>query len=128
MADTNLTDLDPQLRPLAYSCVNDYASIYPNRHPARITVTWRSNVDQKAAYDSGLSKSKPGEGKHNVMIDGKPASRAFDFACFTDSGDYIADGTHQYYADFGAIAQKYGLVWGGSWQGWKDWDHVELPS
>lgn len=127
MADSNLSDLDEELQPLAQQCLDEYISNNPNRHPARITVTWRSAGDQQAAYDAGLSKCKPGEGKHNVTVDGKPASRAFDFACFLENGNYIADGTHQYYSDFGAIAERLGLSWGGSWtHGFKDYDHIEL--
>jgi|SRR5665213_1249878 len=127
MADRSLADLDPSLQPLAQSCLDAYKTTYPDRHPASIIVTWRSNDDQQAAYDAGLSKCKPGEGKHNVTIDGKPAARAFDFACFTDGGNYIADGQHQYYADFGGIAESLGLSWGGAWTGgFKDWDHCEL--
>ena len=32
------------------------------------------------------------------------------------------------YAEAGAIAEKCGLVWGGNWQTFKDYPHLELPS
>lgn len=128
MTDRNLTDLDPTLQPIAQTCLDEWRSTYPDRKAAAIIVTWRSDADQQAAYDAGLSKCKAGEGKHNVTVDGNPASRAFDFATFDSSGNYIADGTHPYYADFGAIAVNQGLVWGGNWEGFKDFDHCELPA
>lgn len=129
MTDRNIFDLAPVLQLLAEACLTDWGSTYPERKPVKIIVTWRSNADQQAAFNAGLSKCKAGEGKHNCMVDGKPASQAFDFACFTDSGDYIADGTHPYYADFGVIARDNGLDWGGDWTGgFKDYDHCELPT
>lgn len=129
MTDKNISDLDIVLQPLAETCINDYKTKFPNRVPATIIVTWRSDADQQAAYDAGLSKCKSGEGKHNITINGQPASRAFDFACFLDNGNYIADGTHPYYTDFGNIAISLGLIWGGSWTGgFKDYDHCELPN
>lgn len=129
MTDANINDLDLELRPIAQKCLADYVAAYPGRHPAKILITWRSNADQEAAYNAGLSKCKAGEGKHNCMIDGKPASRAFDFAVFDEDGNYITDGTDDWYADFGAIAVKNGLNWGGNWTGgFKDWDHCELPN
>jgi hypothetical protein len=127
MADRNLSDLDPVLQPIAQDCLDTYKSTYPERRTAAIIVTWRSDADQQAAYDAGLSRCKSGEGKHNVTIDGKPASRAFDFAVFTDDGHYIANGEHPYYADFAAIGKALGLNWGGDWtEGFRDWDHMEL--
>jgi hypothetical protein len=128
MADANLDDLDPTLKPLAEACLAQYASVYPDRHPAKIITTWRSNADQQAAYDAGLSKCKAGEGKHNCFLDGKPASRAFDFAVFDEMGNYIADGTDDYYYDFANIGKKLGLVWGGDFVSFPDFDHMELPT
>lgn len=128
MADSNILDLDPVLQPIAQACLDEYARKFTDRHPAKILVTWRSNADQQEAYDAGLSRCKAGTGPHNCMIDGKPASRAFDFAVFDEDGNYIADGTDDWYADFAAIGKKHGLIWGGDWTGgFKDWDHLELP-
>lgn len=125
MADSNLNDLHPDLKPIALGCMADWIAIYPARKPVRITVTWRSPSDQQRAYDAGLSNAKPGQGKHEFMLNGVPASKAFDWACFSDDGNYIADGKHPYYADFGALAKKRGLIWGGDWHH-PDYDHAEL--
>ncbi len=129
MPDANLNDLDPALKSLASACLAEYSSTYPARHAAKIIVTFRSAADQTAAYNAGLSQCKAGQGKHNVCTsNGKPAARAFDFAVFDEDGSYIADGTDDWYADFAAIGKKHGLVWGGDWTGFKDWDHLELPT
>lgn len=127
MTDHDLNDLDPRLKPIAEKCLADWVLAYPDRHPVKITVTWRSNADQQAAYNAHLSNCKAGEGMHNCTIDGKPASKAFDYACFDDAGHYITNGSNSYYADFGDIAVANGLIWGGDWHGWKDFDHCELP-
>jgi len=129
MTDSNISDLDQQLQPIALKCLSDWVAQYPERKPVKILVTWRSNTDQQAAYNAGLSKCKAGEGKHNCMdVNGKPASRAFDFAVFDEDGNYITDGTDDWYTDFGIIAVANGLHWGGNWTGgFKDYDHCELP-
>lgn len=128
MTDTNLQDLHPYLQPIAQKCLDIYEIKYPNRHPAKIIQTWRSAADQQQAYDDGLSNAKPGESKHEFMINGKPASRAFDFAVFNDDGSYISDGTDEWYEDFADIGKSLGLCWGGDWTGgFKDYDHLELP-
>lgn len=126
MTDHDLNHLHPTLKALALACLSEWGRTYPERYPARITVTWRSPEDQQKAYDAGLSNAKPGQGKHECMLDGKPASRAFDFALDDENGQYIKDGTDDWYADFGAIAKKMGLRWGGDW-GKPDYDHVEMP-
>lgn len=126
MVDANPDDLHPDLKPLALACLADYASTYPERHPARIIITWRSAEDQQAAYDTGKSNAKPGESKHEFMLDGKRAARAFDYAVYDEMGDYIEDGTDDWYADFAALGKKRGLVWGGDWKERQDWDHLEM--
>lgn len=128
MTDNSIKDLDPALQPIALKCLADWIAKYPDRKPVKILVTWRSNADQQKAYNSGLSKCKAGEGKHNCIDEhGKPASRAFDYAVFDEDGNYITDGTDQWYADFAEIGKANSLIWGGDWKNWQDWDHLELP-
>ncbi len=129
MADRNIADLDPALQTIAQACLAAWVSTYPSRKPVAIVQTWRSSTDQQAAYDAGLSNAKPGESKHECCLpDGTAAARAFDYACFTDDGNYIADGTHPYYTDFANIAKSQGLSWGGDFHSFQDFDHVELPT
>jgi hypothetical protein len=48
---------------------------------------------------------------------------------FTGNAVDIEDGGkgESYYREIAPIAKKYGLAWGGDWQGWKDPPHFELP-
>lgn len=71
------------------------------------------------------------ESKHTIEKDGKPASEAVDYFIQRDGkycndlkvdtdGDEMAD-----WDEFGVIAARHGLVWGGTWKK-KDIPHVEL--
>jgi peptidoglycan LD-endopeptidase CwlK len=92
---------------------------------AHAIVTWRDPEDQDAAKAAGLSNAAAGQSPHNcVNSNGKPASRAFDYAIF-DNGIYIKNGQDPRYAQAGAIGKSLGLVWGGDWLH-PDWDHLEL--
>ncbi len=92
-----------------------------------VTVTWRSAVAQEQAKASGLSNAAPGQSPHNICdADGNPAACAFDFACFDDNAQYITDGTDSRYTQAANIGKGLGLVWGGDWQSFKDYDHLEL--
>lgn len=125
MTDSNLDHLHPDLKPLAEKWLEEYQAL---GRKAKITITWRSPGDQQKAFDSGLSKAKPGQSKHEFMIDGKPASKAFDFALYNEDGDYISDGTDDWYADAGDIIKALKLVWGGDFKNFKDYDHAEMAS
>lgn len=126
MTDANLDHLHPTLRAIAELWLEEWKTTYPERDEAKITVTWRSPEDQQKAYDAGLSNAKPGQGKHEFMLDDKPAAKAFDFALYED-GDYIADGSDDWYTDAGVIAEKLGLKWGGRWHK-PDYDHIEMAT
>jgi len=121
MTDRSLSDLDPSLQPTTQQWLDLCAAAKLN---VRITVTWRSADDQGAAYDKGLSNAKAGQSPHGCCIDGKPASRAFDFAVFSD-GQYITDGTDPRYRQAGEIGKSLGLEYGGDWHH-PDWDHLEM--
>lgn len=95
----------------------------------RVTVTWRGDVEQNAAFARGLSKAKAGQSPHNCLTpDGQPAARAFDFACFDEHAKYITDGSDPHYRKAGEIGEKLGLVWGGHFKSIFDPSHLELKS
>lgn len=129
MADSKITDLDPDLQPLALKFV---ALCNTKGIDARITITWRSAGEQNAAQAAGLSNACAGESPHNVCtIDGQPCSRAFDFAVFADDGSYVKDGNDPRYTQAGEIGESLGLFWGGRWTEEKDhcepdFDHLQL--
>lgn len=126
MSDSDVTHLCPEL-------LDKYREWLMECHAAglavKITVTWRDPVAQDAAYAAGLSKAKAGNSPHNcVDADGNPASKAFDFACFTPDAHYIADGSDPTYRKAGEIGKSLGLVWGGDFHSIFDPDHLELAN
>lgn len=123
MTDSNIRDLCPELQSI-------YKMWLSQCHDAglavRAIVTWRSSADQDAAKAKGLSNASAGQSPHNCCdTDGKPASRAFDFAVFAPN--YITDGADPRYTKAAEIGKELGLVWGGDWHSFKDYDHLELP-
>lgn len=122
MTDSNLDHLHPILKPLAVEWLSRYQS---TGRKAKITITWRSAVEQQVAFDIGRSNAKPGKSKHQFTLLGKPASKAFDFALYDEQGNYIADGMDDWYFEAGDVAKDLGLIWGGDWQH-PDYDHIEM--
>jgi peptidoglycan LD-endopeptidase CwlK len=126
MADSNLSDLDPRLQPLAQQFLTQCAAAGLK---VRIIVTYRNSQDQDEAHAKGLSKALGGQSPHNVCLDnGTPASRAFDFGCFMPDGTYITSGLDPAYSQAAEIAKGLGLVWGGDFFSFKDYDHCELAN
>lgn len=119
-----ISDLHPDLQPLATEWLKEYTAL---GRKVQITETWRSHLYQQELHDKGHSNAPAGKSKHEFTIDGKPASKAFDFALYDEDGNYITDGTDDWYADAGEIGKKLGLIWGGDFvHAPKDWDHLEL--
>ena len=100
--------------------------------PYTITVicTLRPTAEQQALYAKG--RTVPGRivtykdgvtsfGAHNPTPT-QPLSRAVDFGVFRGK-DYITQNI--FYAPLGPLADKYGLIWGGSWKTLKDYPHIE---
>lgn len=126
MTDRDPTHLCPEL-------LGTYHEWLMKTHAAGLAVkaivTWRSPADQNAAKAEGLSNASAGESPHNCCDEeGTPASRAFDFGVFNPDGSYVTDGHDARYAQAAAIGKGLGLVWGGDWTGFKDFDHLEMPA
>lgn len=123
MTDSDITHLCPKLLVL-------YREWLIRCHAAnlavKLTISYRSAEEQNIAKAHGKSNASAGESPHNcVDSDGKPSSRAFDFACFDENAHYITDGTDPRYRQAGEIGKELGLAWGGDWNH-PDWDHLEL--
>jgi peptidoglycan L-alanyl-D-glutamate endopeptidase CwlK len=82
MASTKLTDLHPNLVPLAekflFECRDHGLNI-------KVTCTYRSPKEQDKLYSQGrtipgniVTNAQGGDSEHNFEIDGTPASKAFD--------------------------------------------------
>jgi len=92
-------------------------------------VTWRSGSDQNTDAAKGLSNAKAGQSPHNCCnADGTPASRAFDFGVFETNGHYVTNGEDPRYKQAAEIGKTLGLIWGGDWPDFKDFDHLELAN
>lgn len=122
--------LHPELQPLAIEWLNE--CLKEGLH-VRIIQTWRDPLYQDKLFAQG--RTRPGNiatdltGKsslHCFTIDGQPASKAFDFACFDKQNSYITHGTDPAYSMAGNIGVHLGLIWGGNWTGFKDYDHLQL--
>lgn len=126
MTDSNINDLCPELKTIYTDWLNACHAV---ALAAKATVTWRSTIDQNVAKVRGLSNAGAGESPHNCCNpDGSPASRAFDFAIFDKNAQYVKDGTDPRYAQAAEIGKKLGLVWGGDWNSFPDYDHLELAN
>lgn len=129
MTDSNLNDLHPTLKAIAEAWLADWQKIYPERREPKITITWRSNEEQAALHAADPhGAAPPGKSKHEFMLNGKPASKAFDFEIFDEDGQRITDGTDDWYTDAGKLATDLGAIWGGNFvHAPADYDHIELP-
>lgn len=99
-----------------------FAIFFRSQHlDAHISCAHRDAAAQQQAFDSGHSKAKPGQSKHNTS----PAE-ALDWFRLTQSGGANFD-SPWYQSILAPAAKKAGLVWGGDWHSIKDLPHVELP-
>jgi peptidoglycan L-alanyl-D-glutamate endopeptidase CwlK len=133
MSSRKISDLAADIQPLALDLVHEckLAGI-----EVLIYCTYRSPEEQAELWASGRTKpgpikthAQPGQSKHNLSINGKPAARAFDAApvvcgkiAWDTSGE---DGLK--WVKMGSIAMALGLRWGGAWKGAKqDYPHFEM--
>lgn len=124
MTDNKISDLHPDLQSLASEFLAHYRAL---GRKIAITETWRDPARENQLNACGVTKATGLTCKHCFMIDGKPASKAFDFALYDEDGAYITDGTDAWYAEAGDIATSLGLLWGGNFvHAPKDWDHCEM--
>lgn len=123
MPSRSLSDCDPELVARYDLLAEDFAREHPNQKLV-VTCTWRSKEEQLEAYKTGHSKLLYGNHNH-LTPDGKPFAQAIDVAVFVD-GKLTWD--PQYYRPLIELADRHGLVSGGSWHSFKDWPHLELPS
>lgn len=124
MNDRDITHLSPDMKILCREWLAQCKSAGLN---TEVIVTWRSAEEQSATKAAGLSNAGAGQSPHNCCNpEGVPASQAFDFGVFDDNGVYVTNGIDPRYAQAGAIGKGLGLVWGGDWLSFKDFDHLEL--
>lgn len=125
MVDKSLDDLHPTLKALVPVFLEKWAQEYPERKHIVITETFRPPAREDELHAEGITKATGATCDHCDMLDGKPASRAFDFVIYDEDGQPITDGMDDWYADAGEIAKEIGLVWGGDFTH-PDPDHIQL--
>jgi peptidoglycan LD-endopeptidase CwlK len=135
MTDRNLDDLHPALRPL---CEQWLAKCKEQSINAVVYGTYRSDAEQAKDYAVGrdangniigkiLTKAKPGQSKHNFTIDGKPASKAFDWFIQDSDGTPNWNPRSVEWQTAVVIGKGLGLKWGGDFpRQFIDADHFEI--
>lgn len=127
-----IEDLHPLLQPLCkeFMRLAEEAEI-----DVLITCTYRSNAEQDSLYAQGrngdkrpvVTNAKAGQSAHNFILNGKPASKAFDFVP-VDNGKLCWDAKHPYWQRLGKIGMDLGLNWyGAPGSKFKEFPHMELP-
>ncbi|WP_374420981.1 M15 family metallopeptidase [Chromobacterium sp.] len=132
MASRAISDLHPQLQPLAEAFVRRCRDAGVE---ALITCTWRSGAEQDALYAQGRSRPGPkvtnaraGQSAHNAMRHGSPAALAFDVVPLI-GGKPVWDAHHPHWQLMGEIGAALGLNWYGRADApFREFPHFELNS
>ena len=114
MMDSRITSLRPEFQKPALTfihIVNDDLGI-----KMRVLETLRDKARQVALAATG--KSRVTLGWHNVGL-------ALDFAVFNEVGVYQTNNASGLYTRCGLIAEALGCVWGGRWENFPDYGHIE---
>ena len=98
-----------------------------------ITCTYRSNYEQDELYKQGrttkgaiVTRAKAGQSAHNFVIDGKPASKAFDIVPMVN-GACQWDSKHPHWQIAGRIGMELGLNWfGREGAPFKEFPHFQM--
>lgn len=129
MASRKLTDLHPKLQPIAADFL---AACKIVDIDVLVTCTYRSSAEQDELYKQGRTKPgsrvtnvKGGRSAHNFVLDGKPASKAFDIVPVRD-GKCVWDDKDPLWHRIGNIATTLGIDWGGNWTTFVDMPHMQL--
>jgi len=111
----NINKLIPELKKITELIIND---LELNSIPMQIFETYRILNRQKELIAKGYSKTL--KSKHLI-------GKAVDFVVFIDgkwSWNYAK--YSKYFNKYGEIAEGYGLKWGGRWESFKDYPHIEI--
>lgn len=136
--DRDPDHLHPDIRPLYDQLLAWAASQGINVKPIGI---WGDPKAQDTLY--ALGRTVPGKivtydkgstSKHCFcLLDGTPASKAFDLGIFGKNGLYVQSGNDTRYTALGMewedMAREYpdlGLIWGGVWKSLRDVDHFQI--
>lgn len=124
-----LNDLHPDMKPLMRWFLDECQK---QGIDVLVTCTWRSNDEQGKLYAQGRStpgrivtNAKPGQSMHNFMLNGVPASKAFDVVPLIH-GKPEWDASNPVWEKMGEIGESVGLEWAGHWIKWREFPHFQL--
>lgn len=130
MIDKDINHLHPDLQPLCRAWLDKCKQ---QSIDARVIYTWRSTAEQDALYAQGRTKpgkivtnAKGGQSKHNFTLNGKPASKAFDWCIINPDGSANWNPNSPEWKAAVAIGKQLGLVWGGEFKSILDYCHFEI--
>lgn len=123
MTDRDLTHLVPKAHAL---CLQFLSECKAQGYNVIVIETWRDPAREDALYAQGITRATGANCKHCFVVDGEPASEAFDFAVLNSAGQMVQDGLDKRYTACGQIAKSVGLKWGGDFQHRPDYDHCEI--
>ena len=137
----NIADLHPTLQPICQEFLRRAAE---KDFGVLITCTYRSKDEQDRLYSLGrtavshvgvtpsrplgrtVTNAKGGQSAHNFELNGKPASKAFDFVPMV-GGKPIWDEKNLLWFKLGKIGTDLGLNWYGSpGSKFKEFPHMQL--
>lgn len=130
MSSRDICHLHPDIR---LKCVEFLCIAKEQGIDALITCTWRSSAEQDELYAQGRTKpgkivtrARGGQSAHNFVLDGKPASKAFDFVPMLH-GKCVWDTESELWQKLGAIGESLGLNWYGLPDApFREFAHLEL--
>lgn len=139
MSDRDLSDLHPDLQPLAEQFLN---MCHEQGIDAFITDTYRCEVDQNKDFAIGrdangkvinpkaiITNARYGQSPHNCTLDdGAPGAKAFDFAIQDATGILDWDANDPEWQAAIKIGESIGLVSGSTFHSPIDSPHFELPN
>jgi hypothetical protein len=99
--------------------------VWKNNTDIHICQGYRGQADQDADFASGKSKLKYPNSAHNVMENGHPFSEAVDLFVLDNMGHAQFPVDRYQELNNQAILTSQPIIWGGSWETFKDEDHFQ---
>ena len=116
MASRKINDLHPEMQPKVLKFLDRCNSIGLD---IAVLCTYRSWIEQEKLFAYGrslpgrkITESRPGDSKHNNMLEGKPASLAIDILPIKN-GKPISHMKDPIWGLLGEISRDCGLDWKG---------------